>query len=416
MFLKPLCVAGFLGIFTLVAHGQDDTVHGALLDSPALAVKTNAGVVRLFDGARNDVLKAQGKLWWREMSYFYDAPLRVTNLKKFSAPNGDLVQFLLEVRPIEKSILVEALRGRNVDVREDRINPLYVFEVEVVIPGYRPFALKTDNGISLDEPVAVDIEAGSFGDQLITQLKEGQALNVRLKTLTKLTALQAFRSTWRDIRRTTAYQRFLGPAGPTFVTADQALDVTRSIASELRVFEWREGSSAVSASIATLQNKLFDMANRHEVALAEATDPKNLLVDLSTLQQKDDVLKRIASDAKNLTDAEWCRKYDADNSSSQKSSGEGGGEVDILGIFSAGGGGSSSTESSQTRTVGKSDCGKNKVENSFKYEEDGQRVIPKSIYVFSKNAAATNAADTAEVLSYSVGQRYGFISKTVTAR
>ena len=51
-----------------------------------------------------------------------------------------------------------------------------------------------------------------------------------------------------------------------------------------------------------------------------------------------------------------------------------------------------------------------------KYEMEGERFIPKSIYVANRASGQQRAAGRTQAFAYRVSQKYGFLTKTVSAR
>jgi hypothetical protein len=117
-----------------------------------------------------------------------------------------------------------------------------------------------------------------------------------------------------------------------------------------------------------------------------------------------------------MNKSEWCQKYSEEWTKAQDTTRDVQTGVNVFSYFGGHTNGDFSDNSQETGKNAQSNCGKNQVESSFKYEMEGERYIPKSIYVVNRAKAQQHARTQTQAFAYSVSQRYGYLVKTVSAR
>ncbi len=264
------------------------------------------------------------------------------------------------------------------------------------------------------------------------RIKAGTSIQIKLKTLVKLSQLQHMDIRWGQIRKTQSFLKYFGPSSARYISASQVARAATKIASEMSIEAWQEGQPGeFGALLNDIIHQGISRREKAELDLSKLTDPSQFQLDVGKFQDQTDVIKRIATDAKTLSDQEWCNKYhnalDTMSKSSASANDATSAGLDVTipvdGIPIPLGGDYSSTSSSSSATASAfktlletQNCGKNYFEKAFKYEFDGSVYIPKSIYVYERNMTEGSISDSIVVHSYIIKQRYGTIEHSIMSR
>ena len=158
---------------------------------------------------------------------------------------------------------------------------------------------------------------------------------------------------------------------------------------------------------------------KREVDIADFIRDSNRDIPLNEWQSMVDVTKHVAIDAKSLNSNEWCNKYksqlktlDRTESSGSKSRSFGLSlAIPKMGTIGGNYGSGRNSTNNTTRTLDSllatEDCGKSLVENSFKFDFDGTRYEPKSIFAYERNTQSVNSSANDAFDRYETSQRLG---------
>jgi len=426
------------------AQSSANSVLGAMSDEPAKIVSIDGQQVKVFKSARYklDTQRNPNSGVW-----YYSVPPQISRdasgnidarvFPSLASAGESVLQIRLAPSTIDVSKLLAAVKQNQIDPyaisASKNLLPLYLYSMEFGLLDATASLINRENPTPFVDPIDIKFRLPSSQAQAaLTALKQGASLQVTYTTLVKLSTLDETTIKWNAITKTNTFRRYFGPSGPDFITAAQTMNIVSDVLSELKVSHWieREQGGAHDVDYAEYTKKLVDRfltnKERREIDLAKWLDTQRFQVPVDKFQSLVDETRKVAIDAKQLNNAEWCKKYSDElkqheETAQERSKGAGGAFNFSYGPLSFGASGNeSSTSSSRKSQIEKArkseDCGKNLVERTFKYDFDGVKYVPKSIYVYEKNKAAGTLSDSEDFLVYRTTQRIGRDEWSVRAK
>ncbi len=403
----------------------------AILDYGKQAYKFEKITTWVYESANNARIFSSDANGNSKKEYVYEAGYKLGAVT-LDAKNARIWFELLPSLP-DKIDLIRAIKGHrdNVDVSPIQLQPACMLGYQVTYPGAQIFREDCSGGKPVDETLKPYL-------QFPTQQEASDAY----KSITNGTGAISFNyafalsssvniglsETTKSILQSQAYRDFISPVMGKTISLFQARIMTATMIKERNTEVFKEGNNPFLEKLfLDSWRELIDLEHKQVVTfeeLANGTGAASHLADFENDKRySTDEVYRIATDAKHLSNDEWCRKYHdefkrkIDNY--RKSSGGGGGGFSIGKIFSINGNGNSNSEKRLVDEFEKmlktEDCGKKFFEESYKYEWDGKQYIPKGIIAseFSKalSEAETKYVFLGKVYSFSVRKRTFELSK-----
>lgn len=434
--ISALSMAACCASYSASAQLEEPTVLGALSDDPSRAIQVGGQPVLVYQAARNALLRSQNR--FQEVTLYYSAPPRIRRgpdgradvrvNRSIATPGRSLIQFTLEPAPVSREAIVAAVRETDPYVKPESILPLAVFGLEVRLLDAPAVIFPQENSSPFASPYTVDVPVDTAqASEVVEALRRGATVRVAFRTLVKLSQLADTSIKWSEVKNTRTFRDYNGPSGPQHITAAQAVDASIKILSELRVFHWEEVDPSKGGAtgddyrqyLDSILNRLLASRQPRLVEFERWADTQRFDVPLADFQKKIDEVRKVAVDAKQLDNNEWCRKYSSQlkslaeatrTGSSDSSTGLSIGIPKILTLgfdTSAARSSSSSSRNQFENALQSEDCGKRLVEDNYRYEFDGVRYIPKSIKVYERNAVAGSIAGDEQFAVYRIRQRLG---------
>lgn len=421
------------GISAQIADGES-TVLGAVADNQIQTVMVGNRQVLIYQAARNSWLRQRTQ--FADVTLYYVAPPTVGRLIDGSVdvrinpsivlPGKSYVQFKIVPAEIDRSSLLASISKIDTYVRPENVLPIQIFALDVTLLDAPTIIFPQGNATPFDTPFVVGVLVDSdVAHTVSNSLQNGAAIQVGYLRLVKLSQLTSTSLKWSEVKNTKTFRDYDGPSGPSMLSATQVVDAALSILSELKVFHWeedgaRDSGGATSKDYGLYLDKIVDrflVSRTSKLADFDAwVNTRRFDIPLNEFQKMVDETRSVATDAKNLNDNQWCRKYSdtlrtLDESASGRDSPHSYGlkmNIPLIGDFGLDAREStvhSSSKNTYEKLSSSEDCGRKIVENNYKYEWAGIKYIPKSIKVYERNKVAGRIDDSEEIIVYRIGQQ-----------
>lgn len=416
------------------AAGIDPKVFShncAILDHGKQAYNFGGNTTWVYESANNARIFSSDANGNSKKEYAYEAGYKLGAVT-LDAKNARIWFELLPSLP-DKMDLVRAMKGHrgNVDVSPNQLQPACMLGYELSYPGAQIFRQDCGGGKPVDEKLKPYLQFST--PEEASDAYGSIANSAGAVSLTYAFALSSSQNiglseTMKSILQSQAFRDFISPVMGKTISLFQARIMEAAMLKERNTEVYREGNDPFSEKLfLDYWRELMDIEHKQVVTFEELANGTGAARHLANFENdpryRPDEEYRIATDAKQLTSDEWRRKYHDEFKRKignyRKAGGGGGGGFSIGKIFSINGNGNGNSEKrivdELEKMVETEDCGKKFFEESYKYEWDGKRYIPKGIIAseFSKalSEAETKYTFIGRVYNFSVQQKTFELSK-----
>ncbi len=243
-----------------------------------------------------------------------------------------------------------------------------------------------------DETITFNVESSSKDIDQIVELINNKKILPELSSTYYLSTSQIdqYSIDADAIKNTSIYKDYSSPKGPDYITAIQASNIAASILIQVKSDIWKSvGDTDFDVTRDWLLDGLKGKAGI-DIPINSQEWTQKLSIDPADYEKFSDRINKIAYDAKNLSDDQWCRKYKKTMKDVFKGARDGSNDLklNVIGYFSFGFNNKRSFNQDQktSRLHESSDCGRKQFENSFSYELEGEIYKPKSVMLFENTA------------------------------
>lgn len=367
------------------------TINAQLSDcsmSPGNSFKyesPDGSITYIYEQAVNTNLRPPNKL--AQKRYNFIPPFKVSEVEIF--PNSDTSKAFLRAVftpvPPDKQLLVQFIKNRNPFLQENNLQA-------ACLEGYslRYFfgTFKDDNlNTSMENSFSVHFEVPyEYASTFKQDLRRGVGIELRLQVLMKYAcnnqfdingSYDAISNIVRDFKQSTHFN------GINYdVTGYNRYEMSKSLQRKIsgKIIIDCEANQNTTSVINSLTKSLIQTGIEHIITF-DLIEREQTLIDLNGNQYSPDLMRRLATDVKQLSESQFHKKWE--HELENKSSKSGGGNFGFKG-FSLGGKGSKTNETKK-RTLSDEEF-KEQWENTFKYEWEGEKWIPKGFKVYDNVA------------------------------
>lgn len=379
-----------------MAGGMDNTwSHSyAVSDVGLLYYNLKGFKIDIYEAANIKLSRASQK------KYFYEPRYRIRYANgrpmirlNYSAARPTVFVEIEPMLPEREDIVQYIYYNCNHHVQSYNVQPLGLLGYEITYPGATVFRKDCAAGVAMDQPISATLEFPRGGAQeAYRELLTGQSLHLSYAIRMHLSQLYELAINEKAISESQVYRDFISPVLGRTIFAMQANIATTAIQREITVNVILEGGNeTMKILFDDLWNRMFNAMEQDTILfenLARGSNAEQILIDFGhDKRYATDYIKKLAMNAKNMTQYEWdrqvVRQLQTELEKSHKKESGGGGGFNIGSIFGISGNGSSKSEQylydALLSLFTNSDKGKQFFENSFSYEQEGEVWIPKGI-------------------------------------